>query len=50
MVALLPNWAVSLSLSSHVFFNPQIGRLINVELALHQDALIVSVLNKYTQE
>ncbi len=48
MVALLPNWAVSLALSC--FSQPSNGRLINVELALHQDALIVSVLNKYTQE
>jgi len=53
MVALLPNWAVSFSLSLSLlsrFSQPSNGRLINVELALHQDALIASVLNKYTQE
>lgn len=47
MVALLPNWAVSLSLSC--FSQPSNGRLINVELALHQDALIVSVEQIYTR-
>jgi hypothetical protein len=36
-------------LSLSCFSQPSNGRLINVELALHQDALIVSVEQIYTR-